>query len=150
MIELTESDLKRLWAKIDKRGPDACWLWTAAMATSVPRLYLAGKAVSALRIMWELHHKRELSAGLNVLRSCKDSRCVNPRHFVTVKKGTRASQIGRRRTWRRRPGMRELADRAGFDLESLGGGRYRVVWGGRSQPCEGAEPSQGVRVGGGE
>lgn len=126
MIELRESDLERFWSKIDKRGRDECWTWTATIGGGVPRLYLAGKTVSGLRIMWQIHNEGELRGGLNVLRSCKNSRCINPRHFVTAVAGTRLAQVGRRRV-RRRPGIQELADWAGFDLVPVGEGRYRVV-----------------------
>ena len=29
-IVLTEKDVVRFWARVDRRGPDECWLWLAA------------------------------------------------------------------------------------------------------------------------
>jgi hypothetical protein len=54
--KLTESDLKRFWSKVDKRGPDDCWEWTASLDISQRGLFrLQGGLYKAPRVTYFLH-----------------------------------------------------------------------------------------------
>ncbi|MEV5184213.1 helix-turn-helix domain-containing protein [Streptomyces werraensis] len=74
----------RFWAKVDKRGPDDCWLWTAAVnmngyGVMHPEGRRHGPTVRAHRVSLML-------AGVDidgryVLHSCDTPRCVNPAHL---------------------------------------------------------------------
>lgn len=85
--ELTPKQIERFWSKVDHRGPDECWLWTAALNTN-------GYGKLALRVGGErrdlLAHRfalilrvgRSLDAGEYATHTCDTPACVNPRHLV--------------------------------------------------------------------
>lgn len=74
----------RFWAKVDKRGPDECWPWTAAVnengyGVMRPQGKKSGPTIKAHRVSLML-------AGVDVegrlvLHSCDNPPCVNPAHL---------------------------------------------------------------------
>jgi len=79
-----KSQEERFWEKVDRRGPDECWNWTGALtSTGYGALRPAGRhsgpVVKAHRYSAELAGMQ--IAGLHVLHSCDNSRCVNPSHL---------------------------------------------------------------------
>lgn len=78
---------ERFWEKVDKNGPDGCWLWTATCRG--PREYqygsisLRGRMLSAHRVSWELAGNA-LVEGLVIDHMCHTRRCVNPAHLQQV------------------------------------------------------------------
>jgi hypothetical protein len=79
----------RLWAKIDRRGDDECWLWTAGIdRNGYARIRFRGTSKIAHRIVWELTHGT-IPRGLGVCHTCDARypkgdityrRCCNPHH----------------------------------------------------------------------
>lgn len=96
------------WARVDKRGPDDCWLWIGAMLGSRVRY----GAFAVHQRQWGAHrwaHERfigPIPPEHEVEHRCHNGLCVNPRHLraVTHADNERAKDAaGRRPT-----GVRDL------------------------------------------
>lgn len=84
----TDSPVKtlaeRFWEKVDKRGPDECWLWTKATnehgyGVMRPEGKRSGPGVKAHRVSLMLAGVD--IDGLLVRHSCDNPPCVNPAHL---------------------------------------------------------------------
>ena len=81
VIELTEKDKSRFWAKVDRSGgPDACWLWTAAKRKTGYGLFYIRRAHGSHRIAWAMD-KGPIPDGLCVCHRCDNPPCCNPKHL---------------------------------------------------------------------
>jgi hypothetical protein len=74
---------ERFWVKVDKSGgPDACWPW---MAARVPAggygRFLADRLIAAHRYAWIITNGPIESKEIDVLHSCDNPPCCNPRHL---------------------------------------------------------------------
>lgn len=101
----------RFWRLVDKRGPDECWIWKAAVVakygqfSSDDRLASGKKkSVKAHRFSWELANGRSVPHGMQVCHTCDVPTCVNPSHLFIgtaldnnadkAKKGRQSSMPG--------------------------------------------------------
>lgn len=74
---------ERFWAKVARRGPDDCWMWTAG-TTTAGYGHIADdnrKMLYAHRVSYEMHSGEPVPKGLVVMHACDTPGCVNPRHL---------------------------------------------------------------------
>lgn len=82
-MDLTPQDEARFWAKVEKRGPDECWLWTSTTRTGYGIFGVSRngrrRTLSAHRISYWLKHG--VLDSRRVCHSCDTPACVNPEHL---------------------------------------------------------------------
>ena len=80
--ELTDRQLKNFWAKIDKRGPDQCWEWTACTDKDGYGMFSAkpGGQYRATRVMYYLATGKQPDS-MMICHACDTPCCCNPAHL---------------------------------------------------------------------
>lgn len=79
----TPKNIARFWAKVDKRGPDECWLFMGSHKAygGYGMFGVAGKARKAHQISLVLSGRPKPHPDACALHSCDVRRCVNPAHL---------------------------------------------------------------------
>lgn len=79
---------ERFWEKVERRGPDDCWPWTAGKTAAGYGMFKRpgrdGTRSTAHRVAWELEHGRPVPDGLVVDHLCENRPCCNPAHLEAV------------------------------------------------------------------
>ena len=99
--------IERFWAKVDIKGEDDCWLWTASTNSKGYGSFLYGpkKTASAHKIAWALAKNNGVlsSPKEHIMHSCDVRTCVNPNHLslgTALENNRDARRKGRARNYR--------------------------------------------------
>ena len=81
----------RFWARVDKNGPNGCWLWQGAIAkdgygkwtiqTGTTQNRFGTVSMAAHKYAWILYKVNPPSKGFDIDHVCKVRNCVNPGHM---------------------------------------------------------------------
>lgn len=84
---------QRFWSKVDKRGPDECWLWTGSTRPSTKKWPIGHGMIQRMEgVNWKIYAHRAawilmrgpIPDGMHVLHTKPvdhNPRCVNPAHL---------------------------------------------------------------------
>lgn len=77
---------ERFWAKVDVKGPDDCWLWTAAItkSTGYGKFWTGDRSVNAHTFAYEMVNGPIGNSGLEIDHLCRTRACVNHSHLELV------------------------------------------------------------------
>ena len=78
-----QKTIDRFWAKVDKRGDDECWEWTASLKHGYGQFDTGLRGITAHKMSWILLYG-DVPSGMRVSQSCRNRLCVNPRHLMLV------------------------------------------------------------------
>lgn len=77
---------ERFWAKVERRGPDECWLWTGAKQRGgyghLSRGPRGGGFISAPQAAWTLTYNGPFLPKSHFRHICDNPPCCNPTHIV--------------------------------------------------------------------
>lgn len=76
---------ERFWEKVNKRGPDDCWEWTAARTQGygvIKASFPDRRMLRAHRVSYEIN-KGKIPEGWLVRHICDNPGCVNPDHLLS-------------------------------------------------------------------
>jgi len=117
---------ERFWEKVDKRGPDECWLWLGSKCGKgyghiAPPRRRGNSVLKAHRVSYELAHG-SIPSGLLVCHRCDNPSCVNPAHlFVGTTRDNTQDMLkkGRGNRSHPKPGARGQRRAAKLTLEQV-------------------------------
>lgn len=90
------------WSRIDKKGPNGCWLWTwRNKGEGYGNFKLWGKSQHAHRISYILKTGEKIPKRNHLCHKCDNPRCVNPKHmFVGTPADNWHDAVRKGRIWK--------------------------------------------------
>jgi hypothetical protein len=83
----------RFWAKVNRRGPDDCWVWTGSTdPRGYGHIWRQGRLVPTHRLSYELN-RGPIPDGMCVLHRCDNPPCCNPSHLFLGTKADNAHDM---------------------------------------------------------
>lgn len=91
---MTDVHIQRFWSRVQRSGPDDCWLWTGGTGSRLRygRMRVGKLEAYAHRLSYEMHIGA-IPEGFVVMHTCDVPQCVNPAHLSV---GTHADNIADR------------------------------------------------------
>lgn len=91
------------WLRVDKKGPDDCWLWEKKSRgiQGYGRINYKGKMLISHRVAYRFT-KGSIKEGMYILHSCDNPPCCNPAH---LREGTHLENMADMTKRKRRPGL---------------------------------------------
>lgn len=95
-----EQALEVMWSRIDRNGPDGCWIYTAkANIRGYGTMVWRGERKMLVhRLLYQLAHGNLAGSHVFCLHKCDNPRCVNPAHiFLGDDAANTADKVSKRR-----------------------------------------------------
>ena len=87
----------RFWEKVDKRGPNDCWLWVGSKRSGYGYFRVGKNRVGCHRWIWE-YYNGPIAIGMDICHKCNVRNCVNPNHlFVGTRKENMEDMVRKNR-----------------------------------------------------
>lgn len=126
-------DINPFWGKVDKLGPDDCWLWSGNLSQGYGVAQVNGGSWKAHRIAYQITFG-DIPKGMTIdhvfTRGCRIKSCCNPSHLEAV-----SQSVNTLRHYSRPDRLYPLACPAGHPKE-FGRSQCRkcgVIWVAKSQ-----------------
>jgi len=78
---------ERFWEKVDKNGPDGCWIWIVSLnSNGYGQIFVDGKKTEAHIVSWKMYNNKKIPNGCVIHHKCHNPKCVNPNHLQCISK----------------------------------------------------------------
>jgi len=78
----TNEQINLFWSNVSVCGDDECWNWKLSVDRyGYGKVRIGGKIYISHRVAYMIHSNTEIPSSVQVLHSCDNSRCCNPKHL---------------------------------------------------------------------
>ena len=85
-LTLSPDIKKRLFSKINKSGPNGCWVWTDSLTRAGYGRFRVGKMKYFSHRLTYTLEKGAIPAGYDIHHKCENPACTNPDHLQPASK----------------------------------------------------------------